>query len=74
MTDKKPYNSVDDVIALLDENKNQRGIDNWQKLSNKHELTSYGIGLTQLRKLAKKLAVTAHYRRYFGNLMCMTPK
>ncbi|GLX85840.1 hypothetical protein tloyanaT_20920 [Thalassotalea loyana] len=55
MTDKKPYNSVDDVIALLDENKNQRGIDNWEKLSNKHELTSYGIGLTQLRKLAKKI-------------------
>jgi 3-methyladenine DNA glycosylase AlkD len=42
------------VIALLDENRNERGMANWQKLGNP-ELKSFGIGLTQLRKLAKKV-------------------
>ncbi|MEM7182347.1 MAG: DNA alkylation repair protein [Spirochaetota bacterium] len=44
-----------EVIQLLKENKNQRGIDNWAKLKNKDGLDSFGIGLTQLRKLAKKI-------------------
>jgi 3-methyladenine DNA glycosylase AlkD len=43
-----------EVIALLRENKNERGIANWKKLG--HEgFKSFGIGLTQLRKLAKKI-------------------
>jgi 3-methyladenine DNA glycosylase AlkD len=46
---------IDDVFALLEENKNQRGIDNWAKLSDTHGLSSYGIGLTVQRKLAKQI-------------------
>ena len=44
-----------EVIKLLKENQNQRGIDNWAKMKNTAGLKSYGIGLTQLRKLAKKV-------------------
>ncbi len=40
------------VRALLEENRNERGIAHWNKRSWK--LKSFGIGLTQLRKLAKK--------------------
>ena len=43
-----------EVFQLLEENKNQRGIDNWLK-TNRSNLESYGIGLTILRKLAKKI-------------------
>ena len=41
------------VLGLLKENKNQRGIAHWNKKPQK--LKSYGIGLTQLRKLAKQI-------------------
>ena len=41
-----------EVIALLKENRNERGIAHWKKLGVKG-VKSYGIGLTQLRKLAK---------------------
>ncbi len=41
------------VVALLKENKNDRGIKNWIK--KPRELKSFGIGLTQLRKLAKQV-------------------
>ena len=43
-----------DVLNLLEENKNERGIANWKKL-NETNLKSFGLGLTQLRKLAKKI-------------------
>ena len=43
-----------EVMALLRENKNERGIAHWKKLGHKG-LKSFGIGLTQLRKLAKKV-------------------
>ena len=44
------------VIALLKENRNQRGIANWKKMGAKTgNLKSYGIGLTQLRKVAKQI-------------------
>jgi 3-methyladenine DNA glycosylase AlkD len=43
------------VTDLLEQNKNNRGIENWKKLSNTNGLKSYGIGLTVLRKLAKKI-------------------
>jgi 3-methyladenine DNA glycosylase AlkD len=44
------------VIALLKENRNERGIANWKKRGAKQsELKSFGIGLTQLRKLAKQI-------------------
>ncbi len=45
-----------EVLELLEANKNDRGIENWKKLGpNTGELKSYGIGLTQLRKLAKQI-------------------
>ena len=45
-----------DVFRLLKENKNERGIANWDLLeAHKGPLKTYGIGLTVLRKLAKKV-------------------
>lgn len=44
-----------DVMRLLEANRDERGIANWQKLEPGSDLTSYGIGLTQLRKLAKQI-------------------
>lgn len=41
------------VMSLLKENRNERGIAHWKKTSS--TLNSYGIGLTQLRKLAKQI-------------------
>jgi 3-methyladenine DNA glycosylase AlkD len=42
-----------EVLALLKENKNERGIAHWKK--KQRGLKSFGIGLTQLRKLAKQI-------------------
>ena len=45
-----------EVLALLEANKNDRGIANWKKLgAEAAKLKSFGIGLTQLRKLAKQI-------------------
>jgi 3-methyladenine DNA glycosylase AlkD len=44
-----------DFINLLKDNQNQRGIEHWAKMNNPSGLKSFGIGLTQLRKLAKKV-------------------
>ena len=45
-----------EVISLLKENTNKRGIVNWNKDdANTGGLKSFGIGLTQLRKLAKQI-------------------
>ena len=45
-----------DVIKLLDEHRNERGIDHWNRLHPETDsLKSFGIGLTVLRKLAKKV-------------------
>ena len=41
-----------EVLELLSDNQNERGIANWKKLDDTG-LSSFGIGLTQLRKLAK---------------------
>ena len=43
------------VVALLKENRNERGMEHWDKMgaASRGELKSFGIGLTQLRKLAK---------------------
>ncbi len=44
------------VLALLKENRNERGIANCKKHGAKNgKLKSFGIGLTQLRKLAKQV-------------------
>ena len=45
-----------EVMALLKEHRNERGVAHWQALGPKTAgLKSYGIGLTQLRKLAKQI-------------------
>lgn len=44
-----------EVFELLEQNQNPRGIENWQKMENTAGLTSYGMGLTIHRKLAKKI-------------------
>ena len=41
------------VLALLKENRNERGMRHWKK--KPRTLKSFGIGLTQLRKLAKQI-------------------
>ena len=44
------------VVALVKDHKNERGIANWKKLGVKAgKLKSFGVGLTQLRKLAKQV-------------------
>jgi len=45
-----------EVIALLKENKNERGVANWAKgKNNPDKLKSFGIGVTRLRSLAKSV-------------------
>ncbi len=44
-----------EVIDLLEANKNERGVQNWKKLNSHASLESFGIGLTVLRKLSKKI-------------------
>lgn len=45
-----------EVMALLKENTNERGVENWKKCGVKDsKLKSFGIGLTQLRKIAKQI-------------------
>lgn len=46
--------NIQDVHALLDENKNERGIKVWERTGIKG-FSTYGIGVTQLKKLAKKI-------------------
>ncbi len=43
------------VHQLLLANRNERGVDNWNKIDDTGGLKSYGIGLTLLRKLAKQI-------------------
>jgi 3-methyladenine DNA glycosylase AlkD len=44
------------VLSLLKEHRNERGIAHWKERGAKQSgLKSYGIGLTQLRKLAKQI-------------------
>lgn len=45
-----------DVLDLLEANKNERGIQHWERLGTyTGGLKSFGIGLTQLRKLARQV-------------------
>jgi 3-methyladenine DNA glycosylase AlkD len=45
-----------DVLELLSEHRNERGIEHWNaRFARESKLKSYGIGLTQLRKLAKQV-------------------
>ena len=43
-----------EVFKILEENKNERGILNWKRFAYAN-WTSYGIGLTQLKKIAKQI-------------------
>jgi 3-methyladenine DNA glycosylase AlkD len=46
--------TVAGILALLDAERDERGISNWEKLgAGTAGMKSYGIGLTRLRKLAK---------------------
>ncbi len=46
---------MSDVLTLLDEQQNPRGIEHWNNMENTAGLKSYGLGSTQHRKLAKKI-------------------
>ncbi|HAP65271.1 MAG TPA: hypothetical protein DCR93_39265, partial [Cytophagales bacterium] len=43
------------VIDLIEDHKSERGMQWWNKLYPDSPLTSYGVGLTVLRKLAKQV-------------------
>ena len=46
----------EEVHALLEENRDERGLAHWEKLGDRTAgMRSYGIGLTRLRKLAKQI-------------------
>jgi 3-methyladenine DNA glycosylase AlkD len=48
--------TVSEVLAVLAAERNERGMRNWERLgSGTAGMKSYGIGLTQLRKLAKRI-------------------
>lgn len=48
--------TVSELLALLEAERDERGIRNWEKLgAGAAGLKSYGIGLTRLRKLAKRI-------------------
>ncbi|MDH5366137.1 MAG: DNA alkylation repair protein [Cyclobacteriaceae bacterium] len=48
--------NYDELIKLLEHHRNERGIDHWNRLNPKpNSLKSFGIGLTFLRKIAKKM-------------------
>ncbi len=48
--------TVSEVLALLEAERDERGMKNWAKLGDGTAgLKSYGIGLTRLRKLAKDI-------------------
>jgi 3-methyladenine DNA glycosylase AlkD len=57
-----------DVMALLKANQNRRGVEHWKKLgAGAGGLKSYGIGLTQLRKLAKQIGRDHRLARQLWN-------
>lgn len=48
--------TVIEVLKLLDAERDERGISYWEKLgSSTARMKCYGIGLTRLRKLAKRI-------------------
>lgn len=48
--------TVSEVLALLDAERDERGMKNWERLgSGTAGMRSYGIGLARLRKLAKRI-------------------
>jgi 3-methyladenine DNA glycosylase AlkD len=56
--------TVADVMALLEAERDERGMRNWEKLnSSTAGMRSFGIGLTRLRKLAKRIGRDAELAR-----------
>ena len=57
MNPKISLTNQDEVFALLETHKNERGIQHWNRryATRQGALKSFGIGLTVLRKLAKKI-------------------
>lgn len=47
--------TVDEVIAMIAEQGDERGVAHWEKRFPDSPLRAYGVGLTKLRKLAKKV-------------------
>lgn len=47
--------NLTDILVLVTAHQNERGISQWSKMENTYGLKSFGLGLTQLRKLAKKI-------------------
>lgn len=48
--------TVSEVLALLEAERDERGMRHWEKLGSRTAgMRSYGIGLTRLRKLAKRI-------------------
>jgi len=52
----KSPTTVSEVLEILHAERDERGMSNWEKLSSGAAgMSSYGIGLTRLRKLAKEI-------------------
>jgi len=48
--------TVSEVLALLDAERDERGMSNWERLgASTFGMKSYGIGLSRLRKLARRM-------------------
>lgn len=62
------------VFELLEQNKNPRGIKHWAAMHNTHGLTSYGIGLTIQRKLAKQIGKNRVLAQELWQLHCYDAK
>ena len=57
---------IHQVYELLEQNKNPNGIEYWQTISKTGGLSSYGIGLTVQRKLAKRLVEIGNLPNSYG--------
>ncbi len=56
--------TVSDVMALLDAERDERGMGHWEKLgASRAGMRSFGIGLTRLRQLAKRIGRDAELAR-----------
>ena len=56
--------TVSDVMALLDAERDERGMGHWEKLgASRAGMRSFGIGLTKLRQLAKRIGRDAELAR-----------
>jgi len=56
--------TVSDVMALLDAERDERGMRHWEKLgASRAGMRSFGIGLTRLRQLAKRIGRDAELAR-----------